>query len=390
MATPYFWPRVGGLENYARFMARGLTESGYEVVVVCGDLTVRRPTRDQVDGHAVWRLPVQQVVSNTPVNLAWWFQLRRIIRTERPDVINAHTPVPFMVDMVTFAAGKRPVVVTYHAATLFKPGSALMSLLIRGYLAVQWLTLARARAIIAVSPYVRERLSLWQGKTSVVPNAVSSVAAARDTAGTGLVFVSNLEPSHRWKGLDLLLDALAILTRDGLAVSLTVVGDGADRERYEQRVRQLELSAHVNCVGKLVGEDRDAIVRQAGAVVLYPTTANDAFPTVMLEAWAQGVAVVAAASGPLPSLVDDGETGILVEPNNADALARALRAALVDPARLKRLGEAGRQLVAREYTWPRQVERMRAILEAVAADPTTPRSRASAEASTVKTTAPRP
>jgi rhamnosyl/mannosyltransferase len=200
-----------------------------------------------------------------------------------------------------------------------------------------------------------------------------------------------LEPSHRWKGLDLLLDALAILKRDGLEVSLTVVGDGADRERYEQRVQELELSARVRFVGKLVGADRDAIVRQAGAVVLYPTTANDAFPTVMLEAWAQAVAVVAAASGPLPSLVDDGETGILVEPNNANALARALRTALADPARLKRLGEAGRQLVAREYTWPRQVERTRTILEAVAAaDPATPRSHASAEAGNVKTTAPRP
>ena len=50
----------------------------------------------------------------------------------RPDVINAHTPVPFMVDMVTWAAGRLPVVITYHAATLLKPGSAMMSLLIRG------------------------------------------------------------------------------------------------------------------------------------------------------------------------------------------------------------------------------------------------------------------
>jgi glycosyltransferase involved in cell wall biosynthesis len=369
IATPYFWPRVGGLENYARFLARGLTESGCEVVVACGDLTVGQPTRDEMDGHAVWRLPVRQVVSNTPINLAWWFQLRRIIRTERPDVINAHTPVPFMVDIVTWAAGKRPVVVTYHAATLFKPGTALMTLITRSYLAVQWLTLARARAIIAVSPYVRERLSPWQGKTSVVPNAVSSVAASRDIGGAGLAFVGNLEPSHRWKGLDLLLDALAILKGNGQAVSLTVVGDGADRERYQQRVRELELGAQVQLVGRMVGPDRDAIVRQAGAVVLYPTTSNDAFPTVMLESWAQGVAVIAAASGPLPSLVDDGETGILVQPNDADALARALQAALADPSRLTRLGEAGRQLVAREYTWPRQVERTRAMLEAVVAAP---------------------
>lgn len=126
-----------------------------------------------MDAYAVWRLPVWRVVSNTPVSLAWWLQLRRIIRAERPDVINAHTPVPFMVDMATWAVGRRPVVVTYHAASLFKPGTALMTGLTRGYLAVQWLTLARARAIIAVSPYVRERQTSWQGKTTVVSNAVT-------------------------------------------------------------------------------------------------------------------------------------------------------------------------------------------------------------------------
>jgi glycosyltransferase involved in cell wall biosynthesis len=369
IATPYFWPQVGGMENYARFLARGLAEAGCEVVVVCGDRAVRQPTRDEIDGYPVWRLPVWRVVSNTPVNLAWWRQLRRIIRTERPDVINAHTPVPFMVDMVTWAAGRVPVVVTYHAATLIKPASALIRLLTRGYLALQLLTLARARAVIAVSQYVRECLPRWQGKTAVVPNAVTAVGDARAAAGTGLAFVSNLEPTHRWKGLDLVLDALAILKRDGLAVRLTVIGDGADRPRYEQRGQDLGLSEQVHFAGKLVEWDRDALVRKAAAVVLYPTTANDAFPTVMLEAWAQGVAVIAAASGPLPSLVDDGVTGLLVTPNNANALAQALRGALDQPARLLALGEAGRDLVAREYTWPRQVERTLAVLGAVVTGP---------------------
>ena len=363
IATPYFWPQVGGMENYARFLAQGLADTGCEIVVVCGDTTVRRPTRDKVDGHVVWRLPIWRVVSNTPVNPLWFFQLRRIIRTERPDVINAHTPVPFMVDMVMLAADRWPVVVTYHAATLIKPSGVLMSLLTHAYLAVQRLTLARARAIVAVSPYVRDCLPQWQGKTTVVANAVTTVAEARNMPGVGLVFVNNLEPSHRWKGLDLLLDALAILQRDGLAVSLTVVGDGADRARYEQRVQELGLIDQVRFKGRLVGWERDVLVRQAAAAVLYSTTPNDAFPTVMLEAWAQGVAVIAAAIGPLPSLVHDGVTGLLVEPNNATALAQALRTGLADPARLMALGEAGRQLVAGEYTWPFQVERMRAVLE---------------------------
>ena len=371
IATPYFWPQVGGMENYARFLARGLSETGCKVVVVCGDRAVLRPTLDEVDGHPVWRLPVWRVVSNTPVNLAWWPHLRRIIRAERPDVINAHTPVPFMVDMVTWAAGRLPVVITYHAATLLKPGSAMMSLLIRGYLALQLVTLTRAHSIIAVSQYVRERLTPWQGKITVVPNAVTAVGDARDVAGTGLAFVSNLEPTHRWKGLDLILDALAILKRGGLVVSLTTIGDGADRPRYEQRVRELGLSEQVRFAGKLVGRDRDLLMREAAAVVLYPTTANDAFPTVMLEAWAQGVAVIAAASGPLPSLVDDGVTGLVVAPNNPNALAQALQGALDDPAQLLAYGEAGRQLVAREYTWPRQIERTLAVLGAAVADPET-------------------
>lgn len=366
IATPYFWPRIGGMENYARFLARGLAEAGWEAAVVCGDPTVQRPVLTEVDNFAVWRLPIWKVVSNTPINLAWCWWLRRIIRLERPDLINAHTPVPFMVDVVTWAAGNRPVVVTYHAATLRKPGGLAMSLITRGYLAVQWLTLGRARAIIAVSPYVSEQLARWRSKITVVTNAVTEVGAPRTAPGTGLVFVNNLEPTHRWKGMDMLLDALAVLKREATTITLTVVGDGADRPRYERRVRELGLDHMVRFAGTQAGPERDALIRQAAALVLYPTTANDAFPTVMLEAWAQGTTVVAAAIGSLPSLVHDDVTGLLVEPNNADALADRLRAAMADPAHLAALGEAGRQLVAREYTWPRQVERTHAVFKDLA------------------------
>jgi glycosyltransferase involved in cell wall biosynthesis len=363
IATPYFWPRVGGMENYTRFLARGLTEVGCEVVVVCGDPDVQRPVRTQADGYPVWRLPVWKVVSNTPVNLSWWWWLRRIVTAERPDVVNAHTPVPFMVDMASWVAGRTPVVVTYHASTLFKQSGFMMSLITRGYLALQWFSLARAKTIIAVSPYVREQLRRWRGKTIVVANAVSEVAAARTEPGTGLIFVNNLDPSHRWKGLDLLLNALGILKRSGVDLPLVVIGDGADRPRYERRVRELGLAGTVRFARSLVGSERDALIRQAAALVLCSTTPNDAFPTVMLEAWAQGTAVVATAIGPLSALVDDGITGLLVQPNDAGALAKCLHAAVADPARLAALGEAGRQLVAQEYTWPRQVDRTLAALE---------------------------
>jgi glycosyltransferase involved in cell wall biosynthesis len=366
IATPYYHPRVGGLENYSAAIAHGLHERGWEVVIVCGDTRVHEVTYETLDGYGVWRLPIWKVISNTPFHPGWFGMIRRLIRTERPDIVNAHTPVPYMVDMVTLAAGRVPVVVTYHAATLSKPGGGLpMRFLTVVYEAIQSITLARTRAIIAVSPYVKSTLSKrLAGKTQVVPNAVSSVSTRHLTAGTGLVFVANLEPTHSWKGLDLILDSLAIARgKYGTAPQLTIIGDGTDRARYEQRARELDVEDSVRFAGLLVGSERDRLVRQAAAQVVYPTTANDGTPTVLLEGWAQGLPVIASAIGPIPALVEDHRTGVLVAPNDPTALATAIHEVLDNPIEALTMGEAARKLVAEEYTWPRQVERTAQLLE---------------------------
>src|SRR5690349_18920581 len=122
LTSPYFAPRTGGLETYVWHLAQGLRAAGAEVVVVCGD-DVASVRREHLDGLVVYRLPIWRTVSNTPVNPTWPWLLRRIIRAERPAVVNAHAPVVFMVDATALAVGRLPFVVTYHAATLDKPGS---------------------------------------------------------------------------------------------------------------------------------------------------------------------------------------------------------------------------------------------------------------------------
>lgn len=362
LAAPYYHPRTGGLETYVRHLARGLHDAGHDVVVVCGD-HVPRVVREHVDGLPVYRLPIWRTVSHTPIDPRWPWWLRRIIAAERPDVVNAHAPVVFMVDAVTLAAGRRPVVVTWHAATLEKPAAPVLAAVTRAYAAVQGLTFRRADRIVAVSPYVRERLGRWAGKTRVVANAVPGVAGPREGAGDGLAFVASLRAAHAWKGLDLLLDALAVhRIKHGHCPALTVMGDGDDRPRYERRVAELGLASSVRFAGHVPPPERDRLLRGARALVAYPYTANDAFPTVFLDAWAQGVPVVAAAIGPIPSLVEDGGTGLLVPPGDPAALAAALHRIHSDPDLARDLGETGRRLVAREYTWPTQVRRMEAVL----------------------------
>jgi rhamnosyl/mannosyltransferase len=263
-----------------------------------------------------------------------------------------------MVDVATIAAGKVPVIVTYHAATLFKKSSAMMHVLTHAYRAIEIATLKRATAIIAVSPYVKSALGKsLADKIEVVPNAVACVSPQCHSGGEGLVFVSNLKPSHAWKGLDLIIDSL-VIGRFKYAISprLTVIGDGADRVRYEQRVHDLGLDSSVQFTGVLTGAKRDAAVRQAAAQLIYPATANDGMPTALLEGWAQGLPVIAADIGPISAVVDNGKTGVLVPPNNPAALALAIYELLANEGELKRMGEAARQLVAQEYTWPRQIK----------------------------------
>jgi glycosyltransferase involved in cell wall biosynthesis len=365
IATPYFYPRVGGLENYARALAEGLAEAGHRVVVVCGD-QVPAVTKQKQGGINIYRLPIWLAASNTPINPLWYWYLRRIIKDEQPDIINAHTPVPFMVDMAAAAAGRRvPLVVTYHAATLFKPGSALMRLATWLYTQVERLTLRRARSIFAVSEYVKQSLRPGlREKTFVMPNATYLVDQAKPRPHRGLVFVNNLDASHSWKGLDLILESLAIsMSQPGKALRLTVIGDGNDRARYEAKARELGIGHLVTFAGRLVGDERNRLMGQAQALVAYPTTANDAFPTVFLEAWSLGLPVIAAAIGPMPTLIEDGRSGVLVPSGDAGVLAVALVRAMANPAKLRAMGRYGRGLVETEYNWPTQVARAGELLE---------------------------
>jgi glycosyltransferase involved in cell wall biosynthesis len=362
IASPYFTPRTGGLETYVEHLAHGLADAGHEVVVVCGD-DVPAVRRERLAGLTVYRLPIWRTLSHTPIDPRWPLWLRRIIVAERPDVLTAHAPVVFMVDALALVAGRRPFVITWHAATLDKPAAPLLAAVTRAYGFAQRLTFRRADRIVAVSPYVADRLARWSAKTRVVSNAVPAVAGPRPDPGTGFAFVASLRVAHAWKGLDLVLDALAAYRREhGHAPALTVLGDGDDRPRYERRVAELGLTGAVTFTGHVAPPERDRLLRTVRALVAYPVTGNDAFPTVFLDAWAQGVPVVAAAIGPIPSLVADGRTGLLVEPGDPAALAAVLRRVDTDGPLAAGLGEAGRALVAREYTWPAQVAKMESVL----------------------------
>jgi glycosyltransferase involved in cell wall biosynthesis len=121
-----------------------------------------------------------------------------------------------------------------------------------------------------------------------------------------------------------------------------------------------------NCefLGQLNAEDIVQFYHNARMVV-FATRCYEGFPTVLLEAMSHGLPVVCSRIGGLPEIVDDGITGLLYEPGNADELADRIRTLWQNPALCQRLGDAGRWKVNEDYAAERLLDRLLGIYEKV-------------------------
>jgi len=163
------------------------------------------------------------------------------------------------------------------------------------------------------------------------------------------------------KGFGLLLDALARLhaTRSGLRAR--ILGDGELLEPMRARVRELGLADVVDLPGAASSVQVRAAMRTATLLACPSVVAangdQDALPTVLLEAQASGLPVVATDVGGIPEIVDGGRAGILVAPDT-DALADGIARLLDDPAARSRLVAAGREQVDRLFDLERNASRL--------------------------------
>jgi glycosyltransferase involved in cell wall biosynthesis len=156
-----------------------------------------------------------------------------------------------------------------------------------------------------------------------------------------------------FKGFEYLIDACANLARRGLEFTCEIIGDGPLRGDLEARIRKLNLSDRVHLLGSLSQGAVLEKLRAADIFALASVTdtqgASDVFPTVIIEAMAAARPVVATCLAGIPESVVDGETGLLVSPEDTVALAEALRR-LIEDAKLRlHYGRAGRARIEQHF-----------------------------------------
>ena len=166
-----------------------------------------------------------------------------------------------------------------------------------------------------------------------------------------------------FKGIDHLLDALVLL-KDRPQPHLLLIGDGPHQASLERRAAALGLSERVTFAGPLPHAELPRYYAIADAFVV-PSIAHETFSIASCEAMSCQRPVIGTHVGGLPEVVRDGETGYLVPPGDAAALAERIGALLEDPAARARMGAAGRAWTLEMFTWERVIARMIACYEQV-------------------------
>jgi colanic acid/amylovoran biosynthesis glycosyltransferase len=169
------------------------------------------------------------------------------------------------------------------------------------------------------------------------------------------------------KGFADLIRACALLREDGCAFRCRIFGKGELEGELRSLIAELRLEGWVELAGPSPREQLLAVYRRASVVVapcvIGADGNRDGLPTVVLEAMALGVPVVATDLTGIPEVVEDGRTGLLVPQHRPEALAAAIRRVLENPARAEALVRAARALVEREFDLRANVAGLRALLE---------------------------
>lgn len=162
---------------------------------------------------------------------------------------------------------------------------------------------------------------------------------------------------HPVKGLDRLVDAYAILAGRGIDFRARIAGEGPERERLEEKIRRAGLEGRVRLEGALDREEILRLLRRAEIFAL--SSHSEGLPMSVLEAMSCALPVAATRITGIPELVEEGRTGLLAPPGDAEAMAENLARLLADGDLRARMGRAGREKVIAGYGLDRIV-RMRA------------------------------
>ncbi len=226
----------------------------------------------------------------------------------------------------------------------------------------------RLDRIVSVSWFTAEQMRhlfpIHEGRVELLPNAVDSGSprpATLESQGSTILTVSRLSRADRYKAIDRLLEAMRYVREALPEARLLVVGEGDWRRELEGLAARLGLAGAVTFTGCVPDERLDQLYARADVFCL--PSSKEGFGIVFLEAWKNGLPVVAANRGGTVEVVAHERTGLLVDPDSPAQIAIALIDLLRDPGLRRRFASEGWMTVEARYSHSQFREGLRGIIE---------------------------
>ena len=367
----YFAPSVGGVESAVQSLADGISAyygpDGEKIDVTVVTNTPRGSYQDQPLNFRVVREPS-------------FFQLSQLIRAT--DVV--HIAGPALSPMSIAWALRKPFVIEHHGYQAICPNGLLLqeparTVCVGHFQAGQygecfrclksetstlrsglrlfsmfprsWLSRA-ATLNLAISNYVRNRQRLprtrvvYYGIEDPVPYPAGDEPLRRVT----MAFVGRFVTE---KGIPVLLQAVALLKREGLDFEVRLIGDGPERGNLENIIRREDLGDIVKVAGFLRGEEMVKALSDV-RVVIIPSVCEETAGLAAIEQMMRGRLVIASDIGGLGEVV--GDAGLRCVPGNADSLANCMKSAILDRSLIDSLGMKARNRAMQLFMRARMIQ----------------------------------
>jgi sugar transferase (PEP-CTERM/EpsH1 system associated) len=357
---------LGGAERQVVEIVRRLDRSRFEPLVGCLVKKGRWGEALQREG-----VRVVEFAKRPGLDLRLLGRLARLLREERVSVVHTHAFTAATWGRLAAAVARTPVVIA-HEHSAFSLDSWHRRLVDRALVPTtdRWVAVSQAlaRDLVRQEGLPRSRVVVVRnGIPLPAPEGLRRAAALRDEWRSGRfhTLVGTVGRLEVRKGLEVFLQAMAVLAPSHPTLRAVVVGEGPMGGRLEDQARELGLGDRVLFTGR-----RDDVPEVLGALDIFALPSHtEGLSISLLEAAASGLPIVATDVGGNPEVVEDGVTGLLVPPGDPDAFAAGLARILETPGGGGELGARAAERVRARFSAESMVGQIEDLYEDVLARP---------------------
>jgi glycosyltransferase involved in cell wall biosynthesis len=353
-------PQIGGAELQMFLLAKFLNKTVFTPILACSNFPALDKWCEKFEKESIKVIRLNVKHKHDPRH---FIQLKKIIKSEKINLLHAHVWNPASCRYAFNAAKNISIITTEHdpfklplIKNLFKKR-----------------TLKKVAKIIAISennkkllenlyPEHKNKIQVihngidttwWQSQLlRITEEDINKIKTQTFHAKKDTLIIATIAELHERKGLKYLIQAIPEITQKFPNIKLIIIGEGSQRDFLERVIKKLEIRNHV----ELLGHRKDIAKLLKSSNIFCLPSRREGFGLVNLEAMMIPLPIVATSVGGIPEIVQNEKTGLLVEPENSEALAKALIQLIGSSELRKKMAEAGFDRVTNHFDAKKMAE----------------------------------